>query len=56
MQAALHHLKANGFDIAEARKTMRRLRMKLVDPADREGETSLSCAEPITRAGVGPLF
>lgn len=54
VQAALHHLKANGFDIAEARKTMLRLRRKLVDPLDREGEASDSCAPPLRHSSWGP--
>lgn len=47
VQAALHHLVANGFDIDEAKRTMRRIRNRLVDPADREGEASESCSAPL---------
>jgi hypothetical protein len=47
VQRALHRLKANGFDVAEARKTMCRLRKKLVDPVDRESEQAGSSAAPI---------
>jgi hypothetical protein len=47
VQRALAFLTANGFDVAEAKATMRRMRLKLVDPADRDGEASESCAPPI---------
>lgn len=47
VQAALHNLKANGFSIDEAKATMRRLRNRLVDPKDREGEPAESCGRPL---------
>lgn len=44
---ALHFLQANGFSIDEAKATLRRMRLRLVDPLDRDGEASKSCAPPI---------
>ncbi len=41
-ERAFHDLKARGFDIKEAVRTMRRLRNRLVDPADRDGEPTES--------------
>jgi hypothetical protein len=45
IRRALLDLQARGFDMAEARKTMRRLRSRLMDPADREGEADEGCSE-----------
>jgi hypothetical protein len=57
VQRALHFLRANGFDIGEAKRTLRRMRIRLVDPADREGEESESCGPPIRPTGFPePLF
>ena len=44
---ALADLQRRGFDIAEAKKTLRRLWNQMVDPADREGEAGESTAAPI---------
>ena len=38
LQRALLDLKARGFSIDETKRTLRRLRIRMVDPADREGE------------------
>ncbi|MGY0571916.1 hypothetical protein ACTGJ9_013340 [Bradyrhizobium sp. RDM12] len=46
VQRALHHLRCNGFDIAEAKKTMRRLRRRLVDPLDRRSAQMEAGGEP----------
>ncbi|MDT4740254.1 hypothetical protein [Bradyrhizobium sp. WYCCWR 12699] len=47
LRRALDDLKARGFSIDEARRTLRRLRIKLVDPGDRQGEADESCGPPI---------
>ncbi|SDJ74138.1 hypothetical protein SAMN05216338_106313 [Bradyrhizobium sp. Rc2d] len=47
IRRALMDLEARGFSIAEARKTLRRLRIKLVDPGDRQGEESEGCGPPV---------
>ena len=47
LKRALADLQARGFSIDEARKTLRRLRVKLVDPGDRAGEADESCGPPI---------
>lgn len=47
LRRALDDLKARGFSIDEARRTLRRLRIKLVDPGDRQGEESEGCGPPI---------
>jgi hypothetical protein len=47
VQRALHDLKDRGFSIDEALKTLRRLRIKMVDPSERQGEANESCAAPI---------
>ncbi|MBB4377323.1 hypothetical protein [Bradyrhizobium sp. SBR1B] len=47
IRRALDDLKARGFSIDEARRTLRRLRIKLVDPGDRQGEESEGCGPPI---------
>jgi len=52
MVADLH---ARGFDVREALKTMRRLRNKLVDPADRNGEPTERTGMPIAIPGEAPL-
>jgi hypothetical protein len=44
---ALMDLEARGFSLDEAKKTMRRLRIRLVDPGDRAGEESEGCGAPI---------
>jgi hypothetical protein len=54
---ALHDLKARGYDIDQAKATMRRLRNKMMDPLDRQGEATESCAAPIGLPGEQePLF
>lgn len=47
IRRALVDLEARGFDPKEVRKTMRRLRLRLVDPGDRQGEESEGCGPPI---------
>ena len=47
IRRALMDLEARGFSIAEARKTLRRLRVRMVDAGDRAGEADGSCAPPI---------
>lgn len=47
IRRALADLQARGFSIDEARRTLRRLRIKLVDPGDRQGEESEGCGPPI---------
>jgi hypothetical protein len=39
------------FSVVEARATLRRLRNRYVDPADRQDEPSESCAAPIRLSG-----
>jgi hypothetical protein len=51
VQRALHDLKDRGFSIDEALKTLRRLRIKMVDPSERQGEANESCAAPIGLPG-----
>lgn len=51
IRRALADLEARGFSIVEARKMLRRLRLKLVDPGDRDGEESEGCAAPIRDDG-----
>jgi hypothetical protein len=51
VKRALAYLRANGFDIAEPKKTMRRLRNKIVDPMDRGGEESENTGAPIRPSG-----
>ncbi|MDA9411805.1 hypothetical protein [Bradyrhizobium sp. CCBAU 45384] len=43
IRRALSDLEARGFDPKEVRKTMRRLRTRMVDPGDRAGEADESC-------------
>ena len=40
LSRALHDMDERGFDVKEAAQTLRRLRNRLVDPADRAGEES----------------
>lgn len=47
IRRALADLQARGFSIDEARKTLRRLRVRLVDPGDRAGEADEPCGPPI---------
>ncbi|WP_340672317.1 hypothetical protein [Bradyrhizobium ottawaense] len=47
LRRALDDLQARGFSIDEARRTLRRLRIKLVDPGDRQGEESRGCGPPV---------
>jgi len=44
---ALDDLKARGYSIDETRKTLRRLRVRTVDPGDRAGEADESRGPPI---------
>jgi len=47
IRRALDDLQARGYSIEEARKTLRRLRVRMVDPGDRQGEADESCGPPI---------
>lgn len=47
IRRALCDLEARGFSIAETKKTLRRLRIRMVDPGDRAGEADDSCGPPI---------
>ena len=47
LRRALADLQARGFSIDEARRTLRRLRMRMVDPGARAGEADESCGPPI---------
>ena len=47
IRRALDDLTARGYDIKEVTKTLRRLRNRMVDPADRAGEESESCGPAI---------
>ncbi|MGY2938516.1 hypothetical protein ACVWZ6_008118 [Bradyrhizobium sp. GM6.1] len=47
IRRALMDLEARGFSISETRKTLRRLRDRMVDPGDRAGEADDSCGPPI---------
>ncbi|MHC2844913.1 hypothetical protein [Bradyrhizobium diazoefficiens] len=47
IRRALADLEARGFSIEEAKRTLRRLRIKLVDPGDRQGEESEGCGPPV---------
>lgn len=47
LSRALLDLQARGFSISETKKTMRRLRIRLVDPGDRQGEELEGCGPPI---------
>ncbi|MCK1540343.1 hypothetical protein ABIB75_001075 [Bradyrhizobium sp. GM2.2] len=47
----LMDLQARGYDVNEAKATLRRMRNRYVDPADRAAEPSESCAAPISLAG-----
>ncbi len=55
LDGALHDLHARGFSIEEAKATMRRLRIRMLDPADRQGEASESTGDPIRPASWGPI-
>ncbi|WP_256805750.1 hypothetical protein [Bradyrhizobium sp. Bra64] len=55
LSRALDDLQARGFSITETRKTLRRLRIKLVDPADRAGEESEGCGPPIWQDDASKL-
>jgi len=49
-------LQSRGFSVGEAKKTLRKLRIKMLDPADRDGEESESCGPPIWNTdGEGKL-
>lgn len=54
---ALHDLRDRGFDIEQAKVTMRRLRNRLLDPSQRQGEATESCGPPVGMPGdPEPLF
>lgn len=48
---ALMDLQARGYSVVEAKATLRRLRNRYVDPGDRQGEATESCAPPLRFAG-----
>lgn len=56
IRRALMALEARGFSIAEAKRTLRRLRIRMVDPGDRAGEESEGCGPPIWDDGRGLPF
>lgn len=47
----LLELQSRGFSIEQAKATLRRMRTKYVDPADRAGEPDDDCGPPIRLAG-----
>jgi hypothetical protein len=47
----LMDLQERGFSVVEARSTLRRMRNRYVDPADRQSEPSESCAAPLRLSG-----
>jgi hypothetical protein len=47
----LTDLQARGYDVVEAKKTLRRMRNRYVGPSDRAGEPSETCAAPIRLSG-----
>lgn len=47
IRRALNDLKARGYSIDEAKNTLRRLRVRMVDPGDRAGKADDSCEPPI---------
>jgi hypothetical protein len=52
----LMDLQARGYDVNEAKATLRRMRNRYVDPGDRQGEPNESCAAPLRGGGgAGPL-
>jgi hypothetical protein len=51
---ALVDLVARGFDLREAQSMLRRLRNRLVDPKDREGEPGESTGEALSPSSWGP--
>jgi hypothetical protein len=54
---ALHSLQDRGFDIEQAKATMRSLRIRMLDPSERQGEANESCAAPIRLpSDPEPLF
>jgi len=50
---ALVDLNARGFSVREAQGMLRRLRNRLVDPVDREGEAGDKTAEPLVSIAYG---
>jgi hypothetical protein len=56
---ALADLQARGFDLGGVKASLRRLRNRMVDPGDREGEPGESTGAPIEPsawAGTSPIF
>jgi hypothetical protein len=56
---ALADLQSRGYDLAEVKATLRKLRNRMVDPADRAGEPAESTGAPIrpsTWEDVTPVF
>ncbi|EIG62804.1 hypothetical protein [Bradyrhizobium sp. WSM1253] len=56
VRRAFAYLRANGFDVEEAKSTLRRMRTRLVDPLDRQGEESEFCGPPIRPDAWGPAL
>jgi hypothetical protein len=53
LRRALLDLEARGFSMTEARNVMRRLRIRMVDPAVRQGEASESTGPALTPSAWG---
>lgn len=56
VRRAFAYLEANGFAVEEAKALIRRMRLRLVDPADREGEESETRGPPIRPDLWGPAL
>jgi hypothetical protein len=54
VREALVDLKNRGFDLDESKKMLRKLRNRLVDPKDREGEPGESTGAPLRPSSWGP--
>jgi hypothetical protein len=54
VQRTLLALEARGFDLAETKAMLRKLRNRYVDPADRQGEATESTGTPIWPKSWGP--
>jgi hypothetical protein len=52
---ALADLQSRAFDLAEVKASLRRLRNRMVDPADRNGEPGESDGEPIGPSAGGDV-
>jgi hypothetical protein len=56
VRRALVDLQGRGFSVVEALNMLRRLRNRVVDPADREGASTGAPIEPSAWAGTSPIF